>query len=134
MKKRWFLCGLVLAVSLILAGCSNAESGIISLPDDVKTVVVIVDRNGSEMEPQELEQTEIDALLIWINQLSLTHRTYDEGKTPNLVWNGGSSYKFNINDNELSFSYVYIDKAYIHYNDEWYEIKAPSTPPLDLDI
>ena len=90
MKKSWFLCGLVLAVSLILAGCSKSESGIISWPDDVKTVVVIVDRNGSEMEPQELEQTEIDELLIWINQLSLTHRTYDEGKSPNQVWNGGS--------------------------------------------
>lgn len=68
----------------------------------------------------------------WVSQLSLKHRTYAEGETPNRVYNGGIRYSFNINDGELLFDWLSIDKAYIVYDGEWYEITNTSTPLLDL--
>ena len=84
------------------------------------------------MEPWELTQAEIEELITWVSQLSLKHRTYAEGKTPNRVYNGGVGYSFNINDGELTFDWASIDKAYILYDGKWYEITNTLTPPLDL--
>lgn len=135
MKK---FSSILLTLSILLCftitGCSNESvSSVIDevLPESITSIEMSGYYNG-ELEPWELTQTEIDELRIWINQLSLEHRTYAEGETPNRVWNGGTSYGFNVNDGELFFDWVYIDKAYILYDGEWYEITNTLTPPLDL--
>ncbi len=137
MKK---FSSILLALSILLCftitGCSNeSASSVIDevLPESI-TSIKMSGYHGSELEPRELTQTEINELRTWISQLSLEHRTYAEGETPNRVWNGGTSYGFNVNDGELSFDWVYIDKAYILYDDEWYEITNTSNPPLNLSI
>ncbi len=104
------------------------------LPENITSIEMSGFYNGGELEPWELTQAEIDALRTWIGQLSLKHRTYAEGETPNRVWNGGTSYGFDVNDGEVSFAWAYIDRAYIVYEGEWYEITNTSDPPLDLNI
>ncbi len=137
--KRFSFVVLVLSVLLCftIIYCSKkntlSTSSVLVIPENITHIEVRGSRNGSELEPWELTQAEIDEFCTWINQLSLKHRTYAEGETPNKVWNGGVSYEFNINDDEISFAWVYIDKAYIFYDSEWYEIKNTSTPPLDLN-
>jgi len=132
---------LLLALSIMLCftitGCSNeSASSVIDevLPENITSIEVSGFRNGGELEPWELTQAEIDELRTWINQLSLKHRTYAEGETPNMVWNGGTSYGFNVNDGEVSFAWTNIDRAYIQYDGEWYEITNTSNPPLNLSI
>jgi len=138
MKK---FSSILLALSILLCftitGCSNeSASSVINevLPENITSIEMSGFYNGGELEPWELTQTEIDELRTWINQLSLEHKTYAEGKTPNRVWNGGTSYGFNVNDGEVSFAWANIDKAYIVYDGEWYEVMNPSTPPLDLAV
>lgn len=136
MKK---FSSVLFAVSMLLCftftGCSNegASSVIDEIrPESITRIEVSAFYNGGDLEPWELTQAEIEELDTWITQLSLKHRTYAEGETPNRIWNGGVSYTFNINDGQTSFTWVYIDKAYIYYEGEWYEIINTSTPPLDL--
>lgn len=125
---------LLILLCLIITGCSGENTSSViteAIPENITRIEASGYRNG-ELEPWELTQAEIEELGTWISQLSLKHRTYAEGKAPNEVWNGGVSYTFNINDGELSFTWSYIDKAYIWYDGEWYEITNTSTPPLDL--
>lgn len=135
MKKSGFIMfALSVLLCLTITGCSNeSASSVISeaIPENITRIEVSGYRNG-ELEPWELTQAEIEELNTWIPQLSLKHRTYAEGESPNKVYNGGIGYTFNINDGEMSLTWSYIDKAYILYDDEWYEITNTSTPPLDL--
>lgn len=135
-KNRFSLFALFVLLCLIVIICvgRRGSSFMISemIPENITRIEVSGSRNGSEVEPWELTQAEIDELCTWINQLSLKHRTYAEGETPNVVWNGGVSYSFNINDGEISFAWLYIYKAYILYDSEWYEIVNKSEAPLNL--
>ncbi len=135
MKRFGFI---ILALSTLmciaLTGCSKAnEVSVITeaIPESITRIEASGFYNG-ELEPWELTQAEIEELNTWVPQLSLKHRTYAEGETPNRVYNGGICYSFNINDGELFFDWVYIDTAYILYDGEWYEITNTLTPPLDL--
>ena len=134
MKKFSFVV-LVLSVLLCftITGCSKKESAssVLAIPENITSIEASGYYNG-ELEPWELTQAQIDELGAWITQLSLKHRTYAEGETPNKVWNGGVFYGFNINDGEISFAWVHSDKVYILYDSEWYEITNISTPPLGL--
>lgn len=133
-KFSYILLVLSILLCFTITGCSNeSTSSVIDevLPESITSIEVSGYYNG-ELEPWELTQTEIDELRTWIDQLSLEHRTYAEGETPNRVWNGGTSYGFNVNDGELLFDWVHSDKVYILYDSEWYEIMNTSTPPLDL--
>jgi len=136
MKK---FSSILLALSILLCftitGCSNeSTSSVIDdvLPENITSIEMSGFYNGGELEPWELTQTEIDELRTWMNQLSLEHKTYAKGETPNRVWNGGTSYEFNVNNGEVFFAWVNIDRAYIVYDGEWYEIMNTSTSPLDL--
>ena len=132
-KFSSILFALSILLCFTIAGCSyESTSSVVALPENITSIEVSGFRNGSELEPWELTQAEIDELGTWITQLSLQHRTYAEGETPNRVWNGGVSYSFNINEGQISFSWVHLDKVYIFYNSEWYEIMNTSTAPLDL--
>ena len=125
---------LSMLLCLIVAGCSTGNtSSMISdiLPKSITRIEVGGSYNG-ELEPWELTSVEIEELRTWVSQLSLTHRTYAKGEAPNEVYNGGICYTFDINDGETSFTWVYIDKPYIHYDGEWYEITNTKNPPLDL--
>ena len=140
MKRKLYNCiCLWCFVIFTLCACgkqgnaNDSDSSVLAIPENIISIKVDGFYNGGQLEPWELTQTEIEELSTWINQLSLKHRVYAEGETPNMIWNGGTSYGFNINDGELSFSWVYLDKTYILYDGEWYEITNTSNPPLNLD-
>jgi len=134
-KHSLLLIALSVILSLSIVGCSKEDAASVlgdAIPEKITSIEVSGFYGGSELKPWELVQEEIEELNVWLPELSLEHRTYTKGEAPNEVWNGGTSYRFNINDGELSFAWVYIDKAYIQYDGEWYEITNTSTPPLDL--
>lgn len=135
-KNRFCVFALFVLLCLIVIICvgRRGSSFMISemIPENITRIEVSGSQNGGELEPWELDQEEIEELTEWLSELSLKHRTYAEGKSPNIIWNGGASYEFNINDGELSFAWLYIDKAYIYYDDEWYVIVNKSEAPLNL--
>ena len=138
-KYRLILLMLAVLLCVMATGCSSKDTDISSifgdaLPDKITSIEVSGYYNGGVLEPWELTREEIEELNAWLSELSLKHRTYAEGETPNEVWNGGSAYQFNVNDGELSFSWANIDTAYIQYDGEWYEIINKSVPPLNLDV
>lgn len=135
-KNRFYVFALFVLLCLIVIICvgKRGSSFLISemIPENITRIEVSGFQNGGELEPWELDQEEIEELTEWLSELSLRHKTYGEGKSPNIIWNGGVSYEFNINDGELSFAWLYIDKAYIYYDDEWYVIVNKSEAPLNL--
>lgn len=140
MKKILF--ALLVLFCLTITGCAN-KGGLSNeqqpfvvnemIPENITHIEVSGFRNGGELEPWELNQEEIEELTEWLSELSLMHKTYGEGEAPNEVWNGGTAYQFNINDGEKTFAWVHIDKTYIQYGTEWYEIVNEAVPPLNLD-
>lgn len=137
MKKIGFI---MLTITILLCsmvtGCSRKDTDPVfadAIPEKITSIEVSGFYNGSDLEPWELTQEQTEELNTWLAELSLKHRTYAEEETPNKVYSGGTSYQFHINDGELTFTWVCIDKAYIWYNDEWYEITNDQTPPLGLD-
>lgn len=140
--KKIYLFALLALFCFTFTGCSNGceqsdeqQSSLVDemIPETIRCIEVSGFCNGGELEPWELNQEEIEELTEWISELSLIHKTYGEGEAPNEVWNGGTSYQFNINNGEKTFAWAYIDKAYIQYDNEWYEIVNESVPPLNLD-
>lgn len=136
-KYPLILCILAGLLYLVVTGCSNGRTDIPSildkaLPEKITSIKMSGFYHGSELEPWELTQEEMEELWAWLPKLSLEHRTYAEGEAPNEVWSGGTSYRFQINDGELSFTWSYLDKAYIVYDGVWYEITNDLTPPLGL--
>ncbi len=123
------LCGMV-------TGCSKEEALVLDdvIPDNITSVEISGFYGGSELKLRELTQEEIEELNTWVSELSLEHRTYAKGEAPNEAWSGGTSYRFNINDGKMSFSWINIDKTYILYDNEWYEITNTSNPPLGLSM
>ena len=133
-KLKPIAYALIILLCLILNGCSS-DNAISVISDAIPESITLVEVSGfynSELDPWTLTQAGIEELCAWIPQLNLKHMTYDKGKAPNEVWNGGSYYTFNVNDGEMSFTWTYIDKAYIRYDGEWYKITNTSTPPLNL--
>ena len=119
---------------IVLTGCAKANE-VLMITEAIPEIITRIEASGSyngELEPWDLTQAEIEELNTWIPQLSLKHRTYAEGETPNRVYNGGICYTIDINDGEMRFTWIYIDKPYIQYDGEWYEITNTKTPPLDL--
>lgn len=135
MKKRaiglcvWILCGAVIA-----AGVFRRKNILLEVLPKIETVSVSGFYNGGCLEPRELNGAEREELDAWIRRLSLRRRTYRAGEAPNQIWSGGTSYQFSVNQGELSFSYVWIDRAYIWYEEEWYEIVSSPEPPPGFEI
>lgn len=101
------------------------------LPESVVSVEVEIDRQGSGIpDYKSLDSTEIEEFKEWAQQLSLNPREYKDGETPAEIYCGGHSYKYRINDGEVEFSYLEIDKNYIWYDNHWYEITNPNAPPI----
>ena len=136
MKK---LIALVLALVCVLGlvGCDNSAQNndnselIIDLPSEVNAVEVSGYYNGSVINAGDFVVEDFDTFVTWISQLSLEHRTFEEGKTPSETQAGGNSYHFNVNNGALSFTYADGGiEAYIVYNEEWYEVLNPSELPF----
>ena len=111
MKRFGFIILALLALSsIVLIGYSKSnEVSVITeaIPESITRIEASGDYNG-ELEQWELTEAEIEELNTWVPQLSIKHRTYAEGETPNRVYNGGICYTFAINDGEMSFSWIYI--------------------------
>ena len=140
MKKfRFVFLGLAILLCATVSACSgktvpdeSMSSTIDKLVPENITKVELSIAHAGVLESQMLTQTEIEELSAWVSQLSLTHRSFQEGETPNDA-DGGTFYSFSFNDDEMSFAWVDTgSKHFIHYGDEWYEINNSSEPPLDL--
>lgn len=133
MKRISLLFGAVLSVSIILAGCSNKSvSKLNEVLPQIESVSICGYYDGNEITPLELDQSEIEELTTWISNLSMERRVFKEGEKPNETFAGGNSYTFGLNNGEQSFTYADIDKPYIIFEEEWYEVKNPSDPPLEI--
>ena len=134
------LIALVLALVCVLGliGCGNSTQNsenkqIITLPSEVKEVEVSGYYNGSVINAGDFIIENFDEFAEWFSQLSLEHRTFEEGKNPGEMYAGGNSYTFDINDGALTFTYAVGGSpvtAYIIYDEEWYEVLNPSELPF----
>ena len=134
------LIALVLALVCVLGliGCGNSTQNsenkqIITLPSEVKEVEVSGYYNGSLINAGDFIIENFDEFAEWFSQLSLEHRTFEEGKNPSEMYAGGNSYTFDINDGALTFTYAVGGSpvtAYIIYDEEWYEVLNPSELPF----
>lgn len=134
MKKFSFMFFMLAILFVVTATACSDNTAIIDelIPKNITDVELSGFYGGGVVEPRMLDQTEIEELSTWVAKLSLTHRTFKKGEAPNDL-NGGTAYVFSFNDDELSFAWVDIGtNKYIHYEDEWYEIRNTSKSPLGL--
>ena len=138
-KYRFFFLALAILLCFSVTACSGeavpdeSASSIVDelIPDNITNVELSVAHNA-ELKTQTLTQAEIEELSEWVSQLSLTHRSFQEGETPS-DGEGGSAYIFSFNDDEMSFAWIDTgSKHFIHYEDEWYEINNTSNAPLEM--
>ena len=138
-KYRFFFLALVILLCFSVTACSgetvpdeSASSTVDKLiPDNITNVELTVAHNA-ELKTQTLTQAEIEELSEWVSQLSLTHRSFQEGETPS-DGEGGSAYIFSFNDDEMSFAWIDTgSKHFIHYEDEWYEINNTLDAPFKM--
>ena len=117
MKKRMALVFALICV-LALVGCGKQDQTVIDFPDNVDKVVVSFYSMGQVTE-WELEDTKLSAWKEWAENLSL--KPLSENKVEELrMTEGGESYHFEINDDEMSFTfkdhgsekYLVIEKTY----------------------
>ncbi len=140
-KLSIFLFGIAILLCVSFTACSSGlviddkTSAIVDemIPESIVRVELGGGQyNGGWVEPRELSQTEIEELSAWVSQLSLTHRTFEEGESPGDL-SGCTGYTFNYNEDETSFTWVDTGtEKYIYYEDEWYEITNTLDAPLDL--
>jgi hypothetical protein len=134
MKKISLVLGVLLLCVFAFTGCSGRENKISTQIPEFKNVHIGGYYDGSIVKLWELDPAYFEDLRTWIEQLSISKKTLDEDESPN-NWAGGNSYEFNINEGELCFTYSIGgeggNKGYIWYNDEWYEITNPTTPPVE---
>ena len=132
MKK---LITLILSLTLVGCGGSTADienEQIVAMPSEIKEVNISGYYDGSVINAGDFEVEDFDIFATWISQLSLEHRTFDEGKTPYETVAGGNSYHFDVNNGELTFTYADAGKGlqYIVYGEEWYEVLNPTELPF----
>lgn len=134
-KYKFSILALAILLCLSVTACSEDEktASDLLIPENITSVELGGGQyNGGWVEPRELSQTEIEDLNTWVSQLSLIHKTFEEGNSPGELA-GSTVYTFNFNGNETSFSWVDIGtEQYIHYDNEWYEITDTSDAPLGL--
>ena len=132
-KSNFVLFGLLILLVFAVTACSDNTAIIDEMvPQNSTNVELSIFDCGGVVEPRMLDQAEIEELSIWVSKLSLTHRTFKAGEAPSDL-NGGTAYVFSFNDSETSFTWVDIGtNKYIHYENEWYEIRNTSKSPLDL--
>ena len=81
---------------------------------------------------RELSQDEIIAVKEWAASLEWEETPLNETETPD-NYAGGIQWKFNVNNGELTFSYVDYGASAIFIDNEWYAVKNPSNPPVEVN-
>ena len=95
------------ALSLIcvlgLGGCGKQDQTVIDIPDNIDKVVVSFYSMG-RVTQWELDESKLPAWKEWAENLSL--KPLSEKKVEELqMTEGGESYRFEINDDEMSFTF-----------------------------
>lgn len=126
-KHRIAILFFVTILTVALAGCNSTDIKL--LPENIAQVDVTYSVYSNTTEKRTLDSAGISDWTAWVEELSLKHETFDDGETPGAVYAGGESYLFDINNGELTFSYIdFGTKAYIYYGDEWYKVSKPKSP------
>lgn len=126
-RHRISILFLVAILTVVLAGCSSTDIKL--LPESIEQVDVTYSVYSNTTEKRTLDSAGISDWTAWVEGLSLKHKTFDDGETPGAVYAGGESYLFDINNGELTFSYIdFGTEAYIYYRDEWYKASKPKSP------
>lgn len=116
-------------LTVVLARCNSADIKLI--PKSITQVDVTYSVYSNTTEKWTLDSSGISDWTAWVEGLSLKHEPFDGGEEPSAVYVGGESYLFDINNGELTFSYIdFGTKAYIYYGDEWYKVSNPSGSPI----
>lgn len=133
MKK---LIALILALVCVLPLCScgwNSQKEVATVFSENITKVDITHRIGAETKKWSIEDTEIDSLREWFNNLSYRHIEIIEGQSPGDS-NGNEVYNFAFTDGEwLGFSYVINgenDCYILNPEGNWFFVFNPSNPPI----
>ncbi len=116
----------ILTVVLFVGGSSTDVK---LLPESIEQVDVTYSVYSNTTEKRTLDSAGVSDWTVWVEGLSLKHKTFDNGETPGTVYAGGEAYLFDINNGELTFSYIdFGTEAYIYYRDEWYKVLKPKSP------
>ena len=117
MKKLvTFVLALICVLGLVV--CGQLEQTVIGIPDNIDKVVVSFYSMGQVTE-WELDESKLPAWKEWAENLSL--KPLSEKKVEKLqMTEGGESYHFKINDDEMSFTfhdhgsdkYLVMEKTY----------------------
>ena len=115
----------------IAGGEQNISEKGLQFPDNIQTIEVTYLVYSSEIS-RELSQDEIIAVKEWAASLEWEETPLNETETPD-NYAGGIQWKFNVNNGELTFSYVDYGASAIFIDNEWYAVKNPSNPPVEVN-
>ena len=101
-------------------------------PADTKEVTMTYSAGTAVESEKLLTGKELGNVMDWASGLDLELQRFEEGEAPNEVYAGGEAYLFDINDGDEMFSYVWIDNYYIVKDGNWYLVKNPALPPVDM--
>ena len=99
--------------------------------DDTKTIEVTYLVYSSEIS-RELRQDEIRDFTECATSFEWEQTPLNETETPS-NYAGGIQWDFNVNNGELTFSYVDYGASAIFIDNEWYAVKNPSYPPIEVN-
>ena len=115
----------------IAGGDQNISENALQFPDDIKTIEVTYLVYSSEIS-RELSQDEIIDVTEWATSLEWEQTPLNETETPS-NYAGGIQWDFNVNNGELTFSYMDYGASAIFIDNEWYAVKNPSYPPIEVN-
>ena len=122
----------LLAAAFSFSACGSSKLQITLFPKEAASAEVIYTHAAIPVA-WEMEDEETEAVKAWADGLELQYVTFSEGSTP-ADTEGGMCYDFTINDGESAFSYVDSGRCYILFQNEWYEVKNPSEPPVEMRV
>lgn len=130
--KKIFALLLTLICVIGLVGCNQQEPEIIDIPDDISKVVVTFYSMGQTTE-WELDETKVSVWKDWAENLTL--KPLSEEKIEELqMTEGGESYHFEINNDEMSFTFKdngNKDNRYIIFNGTYYRAVNATVPDVE---
>lgn len=130
--KKYIVLVLAFTCALGLVGCGQQEQTVIDIPDTIDKVNVSFYSMGQTSE-WELDESKFPAWKEWAENLSL--KPLSEEKVEELqMTDGGESYHFEVNDGELSFTYMDhgdLGDRYLVFNGTYYELLNATDPDLE---
>ena len=135
--KKIFAAAVALICLLGVVGCNKEEKTVnIDFPfevENIESIKISGYYGGSVIHPGDFVIEDFGEFITWFSQLSLEHRTFAEGKTPDEMYAGGDTITFDINDGALTFTYAVGGSpvtTYIIYDEEWYRVLNPTELPF----